>query len=93
MCLIRITEDVFDVCDRLKSVDERYKLFYNAKKRRYEVYVEDKLAFVVPFDSLDARTVEYARMTRVERAAEILRRNGKRFFAVRFAAKEKYENL
>ena len=34
MCLIRITEDVFDVCDRLKSVDERYKLFYNAKKRR-----------------------------------------------------------
>ena len=73
MCLIRITEDVFDVCDRLKSVDERYKLFYNAKKRRYEVYVEDKLAFVVPFYSLDARTVEYARMTRVERAAEIFR--------------------
>ncbi len=68
--LIEITDDLFDISRRLKSVDEDYRLYYNGAKRRYEVHNRKQcgstLAFVVPFEELDARTVEYARKTRAE---------------------------
>ena len=68
--------DVFDIKKRLIEVDPRYRLFYNTKTNKYEVYVlmsEDKLelAFVCPYNYPDARLVKYARMTRVERSSEI----------------------
>ena len=68
--LIEITDDLFDISRRLKSLDEDYRLYYNGAKRRYEVHNRKQcgstLAFVVPFEELDARTVEYARKTRAE---------------------------
>ncbi len=68
--LIEITDDLFDISRRLKSVDEDYRLCYNGAKRRYEVHNRKQcgstLAFVVLFEELDARTVEYARKTRAE---------------------------
>lgn len=69
MQLIEIKNDLFDVANRLKSVDETYRLFFNVEKQRYEVYENNHgftLAFVVPYDELDARTIQYARFTRVE---------------------------
>lgn len=74
--LIEITDDLFDICRRLKSVDEDYSVCYNVEKRRYEVHNRKQcgstLAFVVPFDELDARTVEYARKTRAENVVALL---------------------
>ena len=67
--LIEITNDLFDVAQRLKSVNENYVLYFNVQKQRYEVYENShgfNLAFVVPYDELDARTVEYAKFTRVQ---------------------------
>lgn len=82
MKLIEIKNDLFDVAQRLKGVNETYCLFFNVDKQRYEVYENNHgftLAFVVPYDELDARTVEYARFTRVENSkslfAEIQRHN------------------
>ena len=74
MCLKLITNDLFDIAARLKSVNERYVVYYNEQKQRFEVHdgVKNCLEFVVPFDELDARTVEYARYSNVCRAAEIL---------------------
>ena len=34
--LQEIVSDVFDVADRLKGIDERYRLFYNKLAKRYE---------------------------------------------------------
>lgn len=69
--LIEITNDLFDVAWRLQAVDKDYSLRYNVKARRYEVYFRSRnqRAFVVPFDEIDARTVEYARHTRTENIA------------------------
>lgn len=69
MNLIEIKNDLFDVSERLKSVDESYRLFFNVDTQRYEVYENNHgftRAFVVPYDELDARTISYARFTRVE---------------------------
>lgn len=71
MALIKITNDLFDIADRLAAVDERYILYYNTTKCRYEVHTERGFQFALPFDQLDARAVDYARYTRVERAKQL----------------------
>ena len=73
MCLKLITDDLFDIARRLVSVNDNYVLYYNVEKGRYEVHDKQKrcLEFVVPFDELDARTVEYARYSKVEHAKQI----------------------
>ena len=73
MSLKLITDDLFDIAARLKSVKDSYVLYYNTEKGRFEVHdsVRRCLEFVVPYDELDARTVEYARYSRVENAKKI----------------------
>lgn len=66
--LVRITDDVFFIASRLKEIDPTYYVVYNADKRRYEVHSDGQrgssLCFVVPYDRLDARTIDYALRTR-----------------------------
>ena len=71
--MILITNDLYDIACRLRSVNDDYRLYYNAKKGRYEVHSakRQRLQFIVPYDELDARTVEYARYSRVENAKRI----------------------
>lgn len=74
MAKIPITNDLFDIADRLKSINEKYIVYYDTEKQRYEVYVQgnpDRLAFVVPYDELDARTIDYALFTSVRNAREV----------------------
>lgn len=73
MCLKLITDDLFDIATRIRSVKDSYVVYYNVERGRYEVHDGEKgcLEFVVPFDQLDARTVEYARYSRVENAKQI----------------------
>ena len=73
MCLRLITNDLFDIANRLRGVKDSYVVYYNTEKQRYEVHdgVRGCLEFVVPYDELDARTVEYARYSRVENAQRI----------------------
>ena len=81
--MILITNDLFDVAWRLRTVNDDYRVYYNVEKGRYEVhsFKKNTLEFVVPYGELDARTVEYARYSRVENAerifADIERHNAK----------------
>ena len=81
MTLIRITNDLYDIVWRLKAINSNYAVYYNVDERRYEVHDEAKqtLEFVVPYNELDARTVQYANYSRVANAkaifAEIDRHN------------------
>ena len=67
MTLIRITQDVFDIAQRLQALNDDYVLYYNARLGRYEVHSKARgtLQFVLPYAELDARAVEYARKTAV----------------------------
>ena len=71
--MILITNDLFDIAWRLRAINDDYRVYYNVEKGRYEVHSSNKntLEFVVPYDQLDARTVEYARYSRVENAERI----------------------
>lgn len=65
---IKITDDVFFIASRLKEVDPTYYVVYDPDRRRYEVHSDgqrgNSLCFVVPYDRLDARTIDYALRTR-----------------------------
>lgn len=72
--LREITADVFDVAARLKEIDARYRLFYNLKAGRYEVYTlltRPVLQVVLAQSPPDCRSVEHVRKTRAERAAQL----------------------
>lgn len=68
-----ISHDLFNIAGRLRQIDPAYSLYRNAEQDRYEVFWYDKLAFVVPFDRLDERTLVYAKKTRRENADELER--------------------
>ena len=69
----KIYHDLFHIAERIRQIDQCYMIYWHAERERYEVYWHDKLAFVVPFDTLDVRTLEYAKRTRRENADEIER--------------------
>lgn len=72
--LTEITNDLYDVAQRLRSVNENYRVYYNRQLNRYEVRngrMRGELDFIVPYGELDARTVDYALYSRVENAENI----------------------
>lgn len=70
--LRRIDEDLFDIAHRLKEIDDRYALYRNLRRNRFEIYANEALQIVVPFATLDARTLELARSTRLEYADRLI---------------------
>ena len=75
MYLQKISNDLFDICSRLLSVNDGYRVYYNGKTGKFEVHDinqhDGTLAFVVPYDRLDARTVFYAQKTARQNADKI----------------------
>lgn len=83
---IRITNDLYSIAERLKEIDDGYFILYNKKSGRYEVHSSkqhhDTYCLAVPYDCLDARTVELVKSTRREYMDNILNeieRNNKKF--------------
>ena len=72
MELQRIRHDLFGIAKRLKSIDRRYELFFNRKKNRYEICANGAMQMALPFERLDARTLTYARKTRLENLEKII---------------------
>ena len=70
--LIEIKEDVYDVADRIKEVDEEYRLFYAPENHRYEVYRRGELC-VTWTEQLSAGLVTKLRETHVRRRYELLK--------------------
>lgn len=72
--LKKIENDTFDICDRLKSIDEGYFVVFNTKRDRYEVhnsFQRETFCFVVPYKQLDSRTIDFCLKTRRQNAAQI----------------------
>ena len=71
--LVKIEKDLFSISQRLKEIDARYEVYRNTLASRFEIYIERALQFVVPFQRLDARTLDFARKTRIERREQIVK--------------------
>jgi hypothetical protein len=78
-----ITGDLYGIVRRLKAVDPDYFVIRAYRTGKFELHHRrnkgGSFTLTLPFDRLDARTVEYVRQTRRERAealfAEIERHN------------------
>ena len=67
-----ITRDVFDIADRIKEVDEEYRLYYNFDHKRYEVRKRGEIA-ITWTDPLSAALIVKLRETHVRRRMELLK--------------------
>ena len=74
---IPITSHVTDIPARLKEIRDEYFIMLNTRTQRFEIHdasqPDGTLACALPFDALDARTLEYARRYHVSRLAETAR--------------------
>lgn len=74
---IVIESDNLYILDRLKEIDESYFLVFNLDRKKFEVHSSDQrmgtYCFAVPYDSLDERTILFARKTRISRRDELIK--------------------
>lgn len=74
--LVKIENDVFFICQRLKKIDSSYMVYYNLSDGFYEVHssaqVKNSYCFKVPYSQLDERTLDYAIKTRAENRDKLL---------------------
>jgi hypothetical protein len=89
MCEIKC--DVFNICNRIKKINPKYRIYYNCSKSRFEVHTTG-LEFVVPYPELDSRTIEWAQKTRKENDFYLEREIEKQNSAVENAAAEKIKS-
>lgn len=69
-----VTSDLFNISNRLKSIDKNYFVLFNAKRKKFEVHYKrpsNTYELTVPFDVLDARTVQLVQKTRVQNNQKI----------------------
>ena len=74
--IIKIESDPYFICQRLREIDDSYFVVYNKNSRAFEVHSSDQVGgtfcFVVRYDDLDDRTLDYARRTRAERQNQVI---------------------
>ena len=69
---ILIQNDLFDIADRLKEINEHYEVYFDTERQKFVVKAFGLHQFTVPYDKLDVRTLDYAYYTRRENAEAIL---------------------
>ena len=74
---LEIKNDVYFICQRLRDIDDSYFLLYNLDRQAYEVHSSaqgrDSFCFTVPYEQLDARTIEFALKTSAHRRDELIK--------------------
>ncbi len=73
---IIIENDLFGISARLTEIDPGYFIVYNLRLRRFEVHNRRQLktlALVVPYESLDIRTVRLTQRTRRENYERLIK--------------------
>ena len=69
-----IKNDLFNIVNRLKSIDKKYFVVYNTKKHKYEVHysrAKNTYELTVPYKNLDARTINLVLSTKIENQKQI----------------------
>ena len=70
-----IKSDLFDISKRIHSIDPKYFVVYNRKRKKFEVHytrAKNTYELTIPFDTLDARAVDFVLKTRIQNQQKIL---------------------
>ena len=74
--LIEIENDVYFIVDRLREIDEDYQIFFNTKRKVFEVHhkgqIGDSYCLTVPYKTLDKRTLDLVNKTKRENCEKLL---------------------
>jgi len=72
-----IQHDLYGIAERITAIESGYFIVYNTKSGQYEVHSADNkgstYCFIVPYDELDARTLDYCKRTLVANTDRLLR--------------------
>jgi len=67
---ILVNSNVFDIPRRLKEIDEGYFVLFNPDNQKYEIHhsgqKDNTYCFTIPYDELDARTIDLVYKTKIE---------------------------
>ena len=69
-----VKNDLFNISNRLKSIDKKYFVVYNTSKHRYEVHynrAKNTYELTIPYKNLDARTINLVFSTKLENQKQI----------------------
>lgn len=59
---IKIEHDVFNIVNRLKTINKNYFVLFNLKTKKFELHnksTKNTLCLILPFERLDARTITH----------------------------------
>lgn len=75
--LIKIVNDCYFICQRIKEVDSSYEIYFNIENGCYEVHSNEQArntyCFKVPYNQLDSRTIDFAFKTRVANIDQLIK--------------------
>lgn len=69
-----IKNDIFNIANRLKSIDKNYFVVFNFSRNKFEVHykrAKNTYELTVPYDALDARTIDFVLKTRIQNKQKI----------------------
>lgn len=73
--LIPINSNVYDIPQRVREIDPDYYIVLNTETQKYELHHrkqrDGSLCLILPFDELDARTIEYIKAHDIKYAKKI----------------------
>lgn len=74
--LFEINDDLFNIAERIKSIDANYKIYFNGDTHRYELhnmrcYPSYQLTF--PYKTLDKRAIDYTLKSDIKYKERILK--------------------
>ena len=70
-----IKDDLFDIVKRIKQIDPKYFVLYNLTRHKYEIHYsrsKNTYELTVPYDNLDARTIDFVLKTRMQNQKKLL---------------------
>ncbi|HAJ77703.1 MAG TPA: hypothetical protein DCO89_01365 [Clostridiales bacterium] len=70
-----IKSDVFDIVKRIKNINPKYFVLFNKTREKFEVHFKrnkNTYELTIPYDVLDARTIDFVQKTRIQNQKKLL---------------------
>lgn len=73
---IKIESDVFDICERIKKIDENYFVLFNLNSNKFEIHnskSKNSYCLTIPYGQLDSRAIELLHSTSIRNYDKIIK--------------------
>lgn len=73
---LKIESDVFDICERIKVIDENYFVLFNLNSNKFEIHnskYKNSYCLTIPYRQLDSRVIELLHSTDIRNYDKIIK--------------------